>query len=131
MTAPPAPRDAVYPVGIVGVGNMGGAMAANLLARGWTVHVHDLDASKTRNLEPFGAIPSASGPQLAIKSEAVIVCVVDAFDAMTTNRAYRASRTPQAAMEELERCVGTHFDPDVVGAFLAAFPDPSQLPLTV
>ena len=66
-----------------------------------------------------------------IPFEARIVCVVDAFDAMTTNRAYRASRTPQAAMEELERCVGTHFDPDVVGAFLAAFPDPSQLPLTV
>ena len=71
-------RDAVYAVGIVGVGNMGGAMAANLLARGWPVHVHDLDASKTRNLESFGAISSAIGPQLAIKSEAVIVCVVDA-----------------------------------------------------
>lgn len=66
-----------------------------------------------------------------IPFEARIVCVVDAFDAMTTNRAYRASRTPQAAMEELERCVGTHFDPDVVRAFLAAFPDPGQLPLTV
>ncbi len=66
-----------------------------------------------------------------IPFEARIVCVVDAFDAMTTNRAYRASRTPQAAFEELERCVGTHFDADVVRAFLDAFPDPALLPLSV
>lgn len=64
-----------------------------------------------------------------IPIEARIVCVVDAFDAMTTNRAYRASRTPQAAFEELERCAGTHFDPKCVQAFLEAFPDPSVLPL--
>ena len=64
-----------------------------------------------------------------IPIEARIVCVVDAFDAMTTNRAYRASRTPQAAFEELERCAGAHFDPKCVKAFLEAFPDPSALPL--
>ncbi|MBK8002540.1 MAG: response regulator [Gemmatimonadetes bacterium] len=64
-----------------------------------------------------------------IPIEARIVCVTDAFDAMTTNRAYRASRTPQAAFEELERCAGTHFDPKCVQAFLEAFPDPSALPL--
>jgi putative nucleotidyltransferase with HDIG domain len=66
-----------------------------------------------------------------IPIEARIVCVVDAFDAMTTNRAYRASRTPAEAMEELDRCVGGHFDTDVVGAFKAAFPDPTILPLAV
>lgn len=68
----------VFPVGVVGVGNMGAAMAGNLLARGWPVRVNDLDASKVRNLEPFGAVPSASGAHLAINSEVVIVCVVDA-----------------------------------------------------
>jgi putative nucleotidyltransferase with HDIG domain len=66
-----------------------------------------------------------------IPMEARIVCVVDAFDAMTTNRAYRASRTPAAAFKELLGCSGSHFDPDVVGAFLAAFPDPTVLPLVV
>ncbi len=64
-----------------------------------------------------------------IPIEARIVCVVDAFDAMTTNRAYRASRTPPAAFEELARCAGTHFDPKCVQAFLEAFPDPAALPL--
>lgn len=66
-----------------------------------------------------------------IPMEARIVCVVDAFDAMTTNRAYRASRSPAEGFGELERCKGTHFDPDVVAAFLAAFPDPAALPLSV
>jgi HD-GYP domain-containing protein (c-di-GMP phosphodiesterase class II) len=70
-----------------------------------------------------------AGSEIAI--EARIVCVVDAFDAMTTNRAYRASRTPAEAMIELDRCAGSHFDPDVVHAFKAAFPDPSVLPLIV
>jgi len=68
----------VFPVGIVGVGNMGGAMAINLLARGWPVRVHDLDTAKTRNLERFGAFPSVNGSKLAINSEVVVVCVVDA-----------------------------------------------------
>lgn len=31
---------------IVGVGNMGGGMAANLLAKGWNVLVSDTDAEK-------------------------------------------------------------------------------------
>jgi putative nucleotidyltransferase with HDIG domain len=69
------------------------------------------------------------GEQIPVESR--IVCVVDAFDAMTTNRAYRASRTPQDAFRELERCAGGQFDPAVVQAFLAAFPDPEALPLQV
>ena len=58
-----------------------------------------------------------------IPREARIVAVVDAFDAMTTNRAYRPSRTPVEAFEELRRCAGTHFDPEVVNAFTTAFSD--------
>ena len=66
-----------------------------------------------------------------IPPEARIVTVVDAFDAMTTNRAYRTSRVPEDALAELKRCAGTHFDPDVVDAFLRAFPDPSVLPISI
>jgi putative two-component system response regulator len=62
-----------------------------------------------------------------IPREARIVAVVDAFDAMTTNRAYRPSRTPVEAFEELRRCAGTHFDPEVVNAFTAAFSDVTAL----
>ena len=66
-----------------------------------------------------------------IPLEARLVAVVDAFDAMTTNRAYRAPRTPEEAMDELRRCAGVHFDPDAVDAFHTAFPDLAALPLAV
>ena len=46
-----------------------------------------------------------------------ILCVADAYDAMVCDRPYRAGRTPAEAMEEVDRCTGTQFDPDVVAAF--------------
>jgi HD-GYP domain-containing protein (c-di-GMP phosphodiesterase class II) len=49
-----------------------------------------------------------------------IVCACDAFSAMTTNRSYRAARSVPDALAELEACVGTHFDPQVVSALAAA-----------
>jgi HD-GYP domain-containing protein (c-di-GMP phosphodiesterase class II) len=45
-----------------------------------------------------------------------IVCACDAFSAMTTDRPYRAARTEDEALEELRRCAGTQFDPQVVAA---------------
>jgi putative nucleotidyltransferase with HDIG domain len=66
-----------------------------------------------------------------IPIESRIVGVVDAFDAMTTNRAYRPSRDPMDAYTELRTCSGTQFDPDVVEAFINAFPDPAGLPIDV
>jgi HD-GYP domain-containing protein (c-di-GMP phosphodiesterase class II) len=47
-----------------------------------------------------------------------IVCACDAFSAMTTDRPYRAARTTEEALAELELCSGTHFDPLVVAALL-------------
>ena len=35
---------------------------------------------------------------------------------MTTDRPYRAARSPEEALAELELCAGTQFDPDVVTA---------------
>jgi HD-GYP domain-containing protein (c-di-GMP phosphodiesterase class II) len=69
------------------------------------------------------------GTQIPV--EARIVAVVDAFDAMTTNRAYRPSRTPADAVDELRRCAQTHFDPEVVDAFQRAFSDVSALPISL
>jgi len=65
----------------------------------------------------------------AIPVEARIVAVVDAFDAMTTNRAYRDSLEAGPAFQELRRCAGLQFDREVVDAFTSAFPDPARLPL--
>lgn len=48
-----------------------------------------------------------------------ILAVSDAYDAMTTNRSYRAKLTPETACEELNRYSGTQFDPKAVRAFLS------------
>jgi diguanylate cyclase (GGDEF)-like protein len=46
-----------------------------------------------------------------------IIFVADAYDAMTSDRAYRGRLTPREAIEELQRCSGTQFDPEIVAAF--------------
>ena len=55
-----------------------------------------------------------------------IFAVVDTFDAMTSDRPYRAALPLSAAFAEIERCRGTQFDPEVVGAFLS-IPAPELL----
>lgn len=39
------------------------------------------------------------------------LCIADAFDAMTTARSYRLPMPVEAALDEIERCLGTQFDP--------------------
>jgi response regulator RpfG family c-di-GMP phosphodiesterase len=48
-----------------------------------------------------------------------IFAVVDTFDAMTSDRPYRAALTMQDVRDELLRYSGTQFDPQVVDAFLS------------
>jgi diguanylate cyclase (GGDEF)-like protein/putative nucleotidyltransferase with HDIG domain len=63
---------------------------------------------------PFGI---ANGE---IPLEARILAVADAYEAMTSDRAYRSALSPEDAREELLRNRGTQFDPRVVEAFLRA-----------
>ena len=50
-----------------------------------------------------------------------IAAVVDAFDAMISDRPYRKAMPIQQAIEELERCRGTQFDPIVVDAVVSLY----------
>jgi response regulator RpfG family c-di-GMP phosphodiesterase len=59
----------------------------------------------------------------AIPLAARIVAVADAYDAMTSTRSYREGGRGDWAVDELVRHSGTHFDTQVVRAFLAAHPD--------
>lgn len=47
-----------------------------------------------------------------------IISVVDAYDAMITDRVYRKGRSQKEACEELLRCAGTQFDPYIVDVFV-------------
>ncbi len=49
-----------------------------------------------------------------------ILCVVDCFDAMVSERPYRRSMTIEEAIIELKRCAGTQFDPKIVQIFIDA-----------
>ncbi|GAA2425210.1 HD-GYP domain-containing protein [Actinomadura vinacea] len=49
-----------------------------------------------------------------------VISVADAFDSMTSARSYRAARSVEEAVEELRRCSGSDFDPQMVAAFLRA-----------
>jgi putative nucleotidyltransferase with HDIG domain len=51
-----------------------------------------------------------------------IVHVADAYDAMTSTRAYRGARPAGDAVRELWRCAGTEFHAEIVGALATALP---------
>lgn len=47
-----------------------------------------------------------------------IIAIVDAFEAMTSDRPYRKAMSLKAAVEELNRCAGLQFDPQLVRVFV-------------
>lgn len=47
-----------------------------------------------------------------------VLNVVDSFDAMTSDRPYNKSKTHETAIEELNKCSGTQFDPEIVKVFI-------------
>ena len=65
----------------------------------------------------------------AIPPEVRVVTVSDSFDAMTSLRPYRPAMSIEAAIEELQVWKGRQFDPDVVDALVAAFPNAASLPV--
>ena len=65
-------------VGVVGVGNMGLAMALRLLERGWRVAVRDLDPAREDEARRAGARVAATPASAGSGDAALIVAVVDA-----------------------------------------------------
>jgi HD-GYP domain len=47
-----------------------------------------------------------------------ILCIADAFDAMTSDRTYRRGMTMELAINEIERCKGAQFDPRISDLFI-------------
>jgi diguanylate cyclase (GGDEF)-like protein/putative nucleotidyltransferase with HDIG domain len=73
----------------------------------WILHHHERwDGTGYPDRLPGSEIPLG----------ARIIFVVDAYDAMTSDRVYRGRLSQEEALAELERCAGTQFDPGVVAA---------------
>ena len=56
--------------------------------------------------------------------------MADAFDSMTSTRSYRQARDVEQALVELDRCVGTQFDPAYVEALHTALERTDWQPTT-
>jgi two-component system, cell cycle response regulator len=63
------------------------------------------------------------GEEIPLGARIIFVC--DAYDAMTTDRAYSRAIAPTEAIAELRACAGTQFDSEVVEAFVATLSEPS------
>ena len=72
-----------------------------------------------------GGYPSGLAGE-AIPLGARIVAVADSFDAMISSRPYRAGRTPEQAVAELEAEAGRQFDPAVVRFAAQTFLTPGK-----
>lgn len=57
-----------------------------------------------------------AGDQIPLAARIIAAC--DSYDAIVTDRPYRAGRTPEQAREELQRVAGTQLDAEVVAALL-------------
>jgi len=60
-----------------------------------------------------------AGDELPLGSR--MLAIVDAFDSMTTDHVFRRAMSVQRAFDELFRCAGTQFDPDLVTVFSKLF----------
>ena len=63
-------------LGFVGIGLMGEAMTRNLLDRGHTVTVWNLEPERLETVVPYGARPAASPAAVAEASDIVLLCVL-------------------------------------------------------
>lgn len=61
---------------------------------------------------PYG-LKEKNTPKLAR-----ILCVIDSFDAMTTERPYQDTKSFDEAVKELKSCAGTQFDQDYIPPFI-------------
>ncbi|HBV96477.1 MAG TPA: hypothetical protein DEF36_05495 [Desulfotomaculum sp.] len=65
---------------------------------------------------------NGEGYPLGLKGEIIplecrILAIADAYDAMTSDRPYRRAMAHEDALEEIRRCAGTQFDPNLVEKF--------------
>src|SRR5687767_850588 len=63
-------------LGFVGIGLMGEAMTRNLLDRGYTVTVWNLEPERLAKVVPHGARPPASPAAVTEASDVVMTCVL-------------------------------------------------------
>jgi HD-GYP domain-containing protein (c-di-GMP phosphodiesterase class II) len=92
---------------------IGGRMLANTNV----AHAAHILEQHHERIDGSGYPLGLRGDQICL--EAKIVAVVDSYDAMITDRVYRLGMSKDAALNELQKTVGTLYQADVVASFLA------------
>jgi diguanylate cyclase (GGDEF)-like protein len=78
-------------------------------------HVAELVRSSHERYDGGGYPDALRGHEIPLGASIVAVC--DAYDAMVSDRPYRKAMSIADALDELRRCSGAQFHPDVVAAF--------------
>ncbi len=81
--------------------------------------LQDVKSIITEHHERFdgkGYPDGKKGEELSL--EARIIAIADAFDAMISDRPYRKALKVEDALQEIQRCAGTQFDPKLVEIFI-------------
>jgi 3-hydroxyisobutyrate dehydrogenase-like beta-hydroxyacid dehydrogenase len=88
-------------IGVVGAGNIGGAIAANLVADGHAVTVHDVDAGRVKALVAAGATAAVSPAAVAARSEITFTSLPTPAIMASVADAWLAGAQPDAVLVDL------------------------------
>lgn len=92
-----------------------------LSSKGYLKQIGEIVLSHHEHVDGKGYPNGLKGEDIPYFSR--ILSIVDAYEAMTSNRTYRSMKTREEAQEELLRCSGTQFDAELVKRFIPIIPD--------
>ena len=102
---------------VIGARIVSGIDSLEVVAK-WVRHHHE-------RYDGSGYPDGLKGDEIPLGSR--IIAVADAFDAMLYDRPYKAGRPLPEVIDELKRCSGTHFDPNVVNVLLSLIQSPERV----
>lgn len=96
------------------------AMSSNELK-----HIAPMILSHHERWDGFGYPQGLVAEEIPILSR--IIAIIDAYDAMVNDRAYRRAMSPEKAQEEIKRCSGSQFDPFLASEFLTLLEETPEI----
>src|SRR2546422_9248273 len=88
-------------LGVIGAGNIGGAIAANLLADGYAVAVHDTDPARSVALVRAGAVRADTPAAVAERSEITFTSLPSPAVMEAVAQAWLAGAAPDTVLVDL------------------------------
>jgi putative dehydrogenase len=94
-------QDRDSPVGIIGLGIMGGAIGRNLVAAGWRVIGHDIDAARRAEAKAAGIEIADGAAKLAERARTILVSLPSPQALRATAEAIAAAKLPKRIVAEM------------------------------